>query len=240
MKSYIPLHIGHFRPVDRSVIRPCGGTSLLAISVTSLHSAPTEKPTDVRRVRNHLKVRSQELIADETLAQNVKAALVRDPYVDRYAIGVSAVKGTVNLTGKVDSHHEKSQAEDVASGVSGVTAVNNSLTVGSPNFRYYSWPYSWYDNAPYHYNTRPSSWNWPNTDDAEVKSDIEERLQWSPLVNADDIKVSGNDGVATLTGKAGSQRKFNIATENAYQGGAHSVLNMLEFEYARPRNHTTY
>ncbi len=184
----------------------------------------------VRRVRNHLKVRGEVPVADETIARNVKAALVRDPYVDRYPIGVSSVKGTLRLTGQVDSYYEKSRAEEVASGISGVTGVNNSLTVNFPAYRYYSWPYSWYDNAPYYYNTRPPSWNWPQSDDAEVKSDIEERLSWSPFVNADDIKVSVNDGVATLAGKVGSLRKFNIATENAYQGGAHSVINKLEIK----------
>ena len=62
-----------------------------------------------------------------SMRKEIKVADWSDPYVDRYPIGVSAMKGTVNLTGKVDSHHEKSQAEDVASGVSGVTAVNNSI-----------------------------------------------------------------------------------------------------------------
>lgn len=182
----------------------------------------------VWRVKNHLKVRGPVPVPDETIARNVKAALVRDPYVDRYSIGVSASNGTVKLTGSVDSYYEKVHAVDIASGVNGVTSVRNSLAVDFPDFRYYSWPYSWYDNAPYYYNVRPQWMNWSHTDSTEVKSDIEERFYWSPFVNSDDIKVSVNDGVATLTGTVKSRREFNIATENAYQGGAHSVINKLE------------
>lgn len=184
----------------------------------------------VRRVRNHLKVRSDVPVADETIARNVKAALVRDPYVDRYPIGVSSVKGILRLSGQVDSHYEKFRAEEVASGITGVTAVNNSLTVDFPAYRYYSRPYDWYDNAPYYYDSRPPSWSWPHSDDAEIKSDIEERLSWSPFVNADYIRVSVNDGIATLAGTVGSLRKLNIATESAYQGGARSVSNKLEIK----------
>jgi osmotically-inducible protein OsmY len=184
----------------------------------------------VSRVSNHLKVRGQAPIPDETIARNVKAALGRDPYVHRYQIGVSSYNGTVKLTGSVDSSYDKIHSDDIASGVNGVTSVRDSLAVDFPDYRYHSWPYSRYDNAPYYYNTRPPWWNRPHANDAEVTSDIEERFYWSPFVNAGDIKISVNGGVATLTGTVGSRREFNIATENAYQGSAHGVLNKLEIK----------
>jgi osmotically-inducible protein OsmY len=184
----------------------------------------------VWRVRNQLKVRGQQPVADETIDRNVKAALVRDPYVDRYDIGVSSEDGTVTLSGNVDSSYEKNHAGDLASGIKGVSSVNNSMTVGFPEFRHYSWPYSWYYNAPYYYNKQPAWLAQFHTDDAVVRSEIEERFYWNPFLNVDDIEVTVSDGVATLTGKVGSWSAFNDATENAYHGGAHSVTNKLEVE----------
>jgi len=222
------------RPFDVKVTAADGLVRLSGTvgTLKAMHAAERDakNTAGVWRVRNHLKVRGPAPITDETIVRNVKAALVRDPYVDRYEIGVSASNGMVRLAGRVDSYYEKIHAGDIASGVNGVTSVLNSLTVDFPDYSYYSWPYSWYDNAPYYYNFRPSWWKWPHADDAEIKSDIEERFYWSPFVNADDIKLSVVDGVATLTGTVGSRREFNIATESAYQGGAHRVINKLEVQ----------
>ena len=182
----------------------------------------------VWRVRDHLKVRTAKPVADDELADKVRQALVRDPYVDRYKIGASAIDGTVYLSGTVDSYYEKSHAEDVASRVKGVVSINNGLVVSYPSYTYYSWPYSWYYNAPYYYNRQPGWWSWPEASDAEIKADIENELFWSPFLDRDKISVAVNNGVATLTGTVDSWTDFNSAAENAYQAGAHTVLNQLK------------
>jgi osmotically-inducible protein OsmY len=209
------------------------GTVILSGAVDSLKAKraaeqDAKNTTGVWRVRNHLKVRPENPPPDDELAANVKAALVRDPYVDRYNIGVSAVNGTAYLTGAVDSYFERSQAEEIASGVKGVVAVNNGIVVSYPSYTYYTWPYSWYYNAPYYYNRAPGWWSWPLATDAEIKADIEDEFFWSPFVDGEKIEVSVNNGVATLTGTVDTWSDFNAATGNAYQAGAHTVVNQLE------------
>jgi osmotically-inducible protein OsmY len=188
-----------------------------------------QNTSGVWKVKNLLKVRGKNPPSNEKLVQEVKAALGRDPYVDRYQVGVTALNGTVYLTGTVDSFYEKSHAEDVASRVNGVTAVNNDLRVSYPAYGYYYWPYSdlYYEPYSYSYWPRPHS-TWTYKSDAEIKHDIENQLFWSPFVDADEVKVAVKNGVATLTGTVDSWREYRDAAKNGYDGGALSVINDLK------------
>ena len=131
---------------------------------------------------------------------NTKAALQRDPYVERYEVIVSVVNAKVYLSGVVDSQFEKDQAEDVTSRVAGVIAVDNNITVAS---------------AP------------PLRSDWEIRQDIRDELRWSPYVDSDTIAVSIKDGVATLRGLVDDWAEQRAAIENAYEGGALSVRDEL-------------
>lgn len=179
------------------------------------------------RVKNHLRVRMENPPSNEKLEQNVKDALIRDPYVDRFQISVTALDGAIYLSGTVDSYYEKSHAEDVASRIKGVTTVNNSLTVSYPSYSYYYWPYSYY-YEPYYYNRPDSDETWPYVSDAELKDEIESELFWSPFVDEDEVNVSMENGVATLTGSVDDWSEYESATENAYEGGASDVINKLK------------
>lgn len=181
----------------------------------------------VLRVKNFLRVRGQSPLPNDKLAQHVKDALLRDPYTDRYPIIVSALNGVVSLTGTVDSYYEKTHAEDVASRVNGVMMVNDGLLVNYPAYTYYAWPYTPYFSEPYSYN-RPSMYStWPYISDTVVKVGIEDELFWSPFVDSNDVHVAMKNGVATLTGSVDSWSEYNAATENAWEGGARSVINEL-------------
>jgi osmotically-inducible protein OsmY len=46
-------------------------------------------------------------------------------------------------------------------------------------------------------------------------------------VDADDVKVRVNDGVATLKGRMDSWSEYNAALNNAYEGGAVSVKDEM-------------
>jgi osmotically-inducible protein OsmY len=151
-------------------------------------------------VRNHLKVRPERDISDFDLTRSVALALERDPYVDRHDLSVSCYNGKVHLHGAVDSAFEKEQAEDVARRVNGVVDVRNSLVVTAE---------------------RPRKSDW------EIERNIADQLFWSPLVDRNDVTVSVEGGIATLTGAVDSWQEYRAATENAYEGGAHTVLNRL-------------
>lgn len=72
-----------------------------------------------------------EYIDDSVITTKVKAALARDEIVNGFAVKVETFKGTVQLSGFVNSAAEKRQAEMVASGVSGVQQVSNNILVKS-------------------------------------------------------------------------------------------------------------
>ena len=183
--------------------------------------------TGVFSVRNYLKVRPARPLPDDALAQNVKAALLRDPVVDSYQIDVKAGNGTVTLEGKVDSYYEKSQAEDVANRINGVVLVSNNLEVKNPGITYYNlrWdPY--YHYHPYYHASTGLTYR----SDAEIRNDINDELFWSPFVDADEVQVAVDNRVATLTGAVDSWNEFNAAADNAREGGAVGVINRLKVE----------
>jgi osmotically-inducible protein OsmY len=182
----------------------------------------------VTYVTNRLKVRPVEDLSDQEVAEDVRNALVRDPYVDRYEISVSVADGTAYLSGTVDSYFEKWQADDIVSRVNGVVTVRNNLDVDflgplayDPYVdEEYPYVYEWYDYTPtYTFET-----------DAEVKDHVERELWWSPFVDRDDVNIAVDDGRVTLAGSVESWSEFNAATEEAYEGGATWVDNDLTVE----------
>ena len=179
----------------------------------------------VQAVENRLKVRPSETGA-LSLGDRVEAALQRDPYVDRYAISVMARVGVVNLYGTVPTYYQKAHADDVVSRVRGVIAVNNRLVVSNPSRPYAGDPYvdQWRIQDYAWYRHRPRQ---PIRSDAAIKATIEKEFEASPFVEADQITLVVEDGVATLTGRVNSWSERNTANENALEGGATDVRNNL-------------
>jgi len=70
-----------------------------------------------------------EYIDDAGLTTKVKAAFVKDPMVKAMDVKVDTFKGTVQLSGFVETAEPKSRAEQLAQSVSGVTNVKNNITV---------------------------------------------------------------------------------------------------------------
>lgn len=70
-----------------------------------------------------------QTIDDSVITAKVKAKLIDDPVTKAHQISVETFKGTVQLSGFVDTAASKSRAEVVAKGVDGVKAVKNSLVV---------------------------------------------------------------------------------------------------------------
>jgi osmotically-inducible protein OsmY len=162
----------------------------------------------VWRVRNHLRVRPVEVVPDEKLERRIQSAFVRDPYVDRFEITVDALHGAVYLRGTVDYPYERTRAETLASTLNGVVEVHNLIDVR--------------DAEPV------------VKDDWEIEADIEDQIFWSPFVDSDEIVVDVEGGIATLTGTVDSFQERRMAVENAYQGGALSVINKIRIRSVEP------
>jgi len=209
--------------------RSAGGIVTLQGVVANLEASraaqqDARNTVGVIAVQNHLKVRPEEERPAEDIVADVRSALLRDPYVSRFDVNVSVNKGTVHLTGSVDSTFEKAQADELASRVRGVTDVDNDLRV---DLRPYSsspyldpWridDFDWYRLEPFY--TRKS--------DQQLERDVEDELFWSPFVDSDRIRVEVDDGVVTLSGQADTWMERGAAQDNAYDAGATHVRNQI-------------
>jgi osmotically-inducible protein OsmY len=72
---------------------------------------------------------SGEAVDDAVVTAKVKAKLVDDDVTKAYQIEVETFKGTVQLSGSVDSEEARMRATELAKDVGGVKDVKNSLQV---------------------------------------------------------------------------------------------------------------
>jgi osmotically-inducible protein OsmY len=203
----------------------------------------------VREVESHLKVREMNVAAygvestmAEDTAQQLKAALAWDPWLDSSTIDVAVLNHTAYLSGGVDSSFQNAEAQDVASRTVGVLEIRNHLKIqpdysysdyyadydyySDYDYGYYDWPY--YNESPYY--VADVSGPQPYKTDAKIKKSIEDRFFWSPFVDRDNIKVTVNGGVATLTGSIGTWVGWGEAEKDAHKGGASFVLDTVKVD----------
>lgn len=83
------------------------------------------------RAKDGITVQQSDRLADMKLAEQVKAAVRRDPDVRTVDVVVFVSKGVITLSGTVSTPHQRSQAEKLASEVEGITAVVNHIAVSS-------------------------------------------------------------------------------------------------------------
>ncbi|MFS2015015.1 BON domain-containing protein [Massilia sp. GER05] len=90
-------------------------TSLL-VSLAACAPTPTREGTG-------------EYIDDSVITGKVKAAFAADPTVKATQVQVETFKGTVQLSGFVDSRESAQKAVEIARGVNGVKAVKNDTVI---------------------------------------------------------------------------------------------------------------
>ncbi len=70
-----------------------------------------------------------QYVDDSVITTKVKALLAADDFLKSFQIGVKTYKGTVQLSGFVDSRQAADKAGEIARGVEGVRSVQNDLIV---------------------------------------------------------------------------------------------------------------
>lgn len=70
-----------------------------------------------------------EYVDDAAITAKVKAAFVKDPSVKAMSVSVDTFKGTVQLSGFVNTAEEKARAEQIARTINGVANVQNNISV---------------------------------------------------------------------------------------------------------------
>lgn len=178
-------------------------------------------------VKSYIKVSPKRPVENAALADHVLRVLMRNPITAGYEVRTTADLGTVTLTGTVERYFEKVEAENVAESVPGVIEVKNELEVRHTPHAFVHEPYLY----PY-YPQPADTWSHyiPTSQarsDVQIRAAIEDELAWTPYVDAEAITISVLDGRATLTGTVGSWRERQVATDNAFEGGAIAVINRL-------------
>ncbi len=70
-----------------------------------------------------------EYVDDSVITTKVKTMLANDDFLKSFQITVETYKGTVQLSGFVDSQKAVDKAGEIASSVKGVKSVKNNLNV---------------------------------------------------------------------------------------------------------------
>jgi hyperosmotically inducible periplasmic protein len=78
---------------------------------------------------NRTSASTGEYVDDSVISTKVKTALHMDDDVSGFQVNVETFKGTVQLSGFVDTQEQADRAEEIARGVDGVEDVDNNITV---------------------------------------------------------------------------------------------------------------
>lgn len=80
-------------------------------------------------VATHTKESTGQYVDDSVITSKVKTAVLNEPTLKVFQIGVETYKGEVQLSGFVDSSQSVSRAGEVAGSIDGVISVKNDLLV---------------------------------------------------------------------------------------------------------------
>lgn len=70
-----------------------------------------------------------EYVDDSVITTKIKSLLAADDFLKSFEISVESFKGTVQLSGFVNSQKAVDKADEIARSVNGVTSVKNNLIV---------------------------------------------------------------------------------------------------------------
>lgn len=111
------------------------GSTVMAGCASDSEKAPARQPTAARQpaAPGQPAAANQqtagEAVDDAVVTAKVKARLIDDEVTKAYQINVDTFKGTVQLSGSVDSEEARTRATELAKNVGGVKDVKNSLQV---------------------------------------------------------------------------------------------------------------
>ncbi len=89
---------------------------MLIVPLVACASTPTRESTG-------------EYVDDSVITTKIKSLLAADDFLKSFQISVETYKGTVQLSGFVDSQKAIDKAGEIVSGVKGVKSVKNNLMV---------------------------------------------------------------------------------------------------------------
>lgn len=162
----------------------------------------------VRKVDNRLRVRwAEKPPTDEQIANFTRAALKRDPYVERHNIIVECRNAHVALYGIVDTEFEKTHTKWITGCQNGVVHVADYLAVRK---------------------------QWVPKSDAVIDAALKDKLAWSFVDPGNQVTATVEDGVAILRGTVDTWSMWQMAIDLALEAGARRPHNLIAVRYGEP------
>lgn len=182
------------------------GAALTAIATTLLIGC--NKAPEATSASQSPPITVGTVVDDTVITSSVKSALLADAAIKSFDLQVQTRKGTVQLSGFVDSQAQIDQALAVTRGVAGVTAVENGVTL---------------KGTPSTVGTK--------VDDAVITSSVKTALLAEPGIKSFDISVLTFKGEVQLTGFVNNQAQIDQAARIARSTeGATGVKNELRIK----------
>ena len=151
-----------------------------------------------------------EYVDDAAITAKVKTMLVANPITEAHQIEVETFRGVVQLSGFVESEHERDVAEQVALGVGGVRSVHDNLALRAAH--------------------RSAG---EVLDDGVITTRVKTALIENPVTKAHEINVVTSQGTVQLSGFVDSANEMSEATAVARAvPGVRGVQNALEMKPA--------
>jgi len=148
-----------------------------------------------------------EFIDDSVVTTKVKTAIVRDEATPGAAIKVETFKGTVQLSGFVDTEAQKTRASVVAAQIDGVKTIINNIVISS---------------------TLTKSSTGEFIDDSVITTKVKAALLHEDAGLGASVKVDTLKGVVQLSGFVdGDAQKTQAGVVAAKVAGVRNVLNNI-------------
>lgn len=151
--------------------------------------------------------------SDAQIEQAVRDAMLLDPRVNSFKLGVEVKGGSVTLGGRVNNYRSKQAAEQLAEATTGVIGVDNQIEV---------------------VQSEPLA-------DKVLESRVQAALRRSPIVQAFEVGVDAQRGKITLEGDVDSFTEKAEASDVALGvAGVVAVDNQLSVTYPLPLVQSPY
>jgi hyperosmotically inducible protein len=147
-----------------------------------------------------------ERMDDANITAAVKSKLLWSKSTDGSSIDVSTKMGVVTLTGPADTQADKTTAGKLAQNTRGVSTVNNELAVRGK-------PLTAEERTKIAKENEADKGH--NISDGWITTKVKSTYMYSSNVASNDINVSTNSGIVTLTGKVDSGAEHSLAIELA-------------------------
>jgi osmotically-inducible protein OsmY len=173
-----------------------------------------------------LETERQKMKNNAELQQDVQDAIKWQPLLNAAEIGVTAKDGVVSLTGVVDSYAKKTEAEDAAKNVAGVTALVEKIEVKYPS----SYSKTNAEIANEVLSALKGCWDVPKD---KVKVKVE--AGWVTLsgeLNWNYQKEAAKDAIVNLMGVTGATNNISIKSESMEAVEQAAIENALKRDWA--------